>query len=128
MNQCNGNGLCSIETGACSCYAPTDEYDTVTWKGGDCGVPARIFGRDGYSIEGDKSTDTKGPKWLMFTYNNTLSNLPYNEFGISTSAAPLDVYLTFGAESEPTKYNYDMKFTNVTKMKPLYLRDRKSVV
>jgi hypothetical protein len=114
MNQCNGNGLCGLDTGACICYS-------IAWKGGDCGLFSHLLGNSTGNLE--ITNDSVGPTWFSYTYDHTIhANNIADYFIISTSNVDIDVYIGYGVNSDPNKYSHDMKFIGINSDSDLYLR------
>lgn len=86
MNNCNGNGTCG-DNGACIC--------NEGYKFGDCSLKSvELIG--GY----EASFSQTGPYWYSYYRKNGAKN---QELTIqSTENAPVTVYLSLGADSDPT--------------------------
>ena len=98
MNNCNGHGTCGAN-GLCSCDSG--------YKFGDCSLVSNEL-----TNQYDKSFTAEGPKWYSFT---SKQGAPGTALTIkATDTVPATVYLSYGADSDPGQFEYDMMFKNVT--------------
>lgn len=97
MNNCWGYlGNC-LGNGQCLCRS-------AEWKGADCSQRS-ISLYDGMTAY----LKSEGDKWYSLYYDGTsaVSSLK------GSSAMPIDIYISAGAESDPTEFSYDMHIKDV---------------
>lgn len=100
MDDCNKHGVCSTETGQCTC--------SDGWTGADCHASI-----DTLSDKYTKIFKSTGLKWLYFQYKLAMKGKDYVEMNL-TSKYPVDFYLKHGYKNEPTKFDYDVLYKDQT--------------
>ncbi|CDW71101.1 serine carboxypeptidase [Stylonychia lemnae] len=100
MNQCNGNGQCSAIDGKCQC--------NQGFKGADCQVQAEMM-KDGYQ----KRFQFNGTQWAYFVFDSNLQENQHYELNFIAQNM-MDIYVSAGANSEPTQFKNDMQFNKLS--------------
>jgi len=93
MNHCSGHGACQTN-GTCLCDAG--------WKSADCSMQT-VNLYTGYFNQ----VTQYGPKYHSFTKSGSDASR-FDAY----STNPMDIYISRGANSDPTEFSHDMAFTN----------------
>lgn len=104
MNDCNGNGECG-DNGQCTCDAD--------YKGADCSyrtVRTSEFDSSNSSV----ALSTTGTAWLYFQQDlNLTENEDWEMSFESAGNANFTIYVSFGVDSNPNEFDFDIVFKNM---------------
>lgn len=110
MNDCNGAGLCGTN-GQCGCF------NSMT-KGADCAYKA-AYNDPAKDLQG-WSCSTKGTEWCYFVLTKEMASKDM-EIALLSKNANVNVYIGYGEDSNPGKFEYDIIFKNLTANRKLAL-------